>query len=66
MKSIDKTAKSIGAFDSINYGVYSTGCNSERQLFMKLCLSLGYSAAKFLVPQILPHEDANATVCHER
>jgi len=22
MKSIDKTAKSIGAFDSINYGVY--------------------------------------------
>jgi len=23
MKSIDKTAKSIGAFDSINYGVYS-------------------------------------------
>jgi len=24
MKSIDKTAKWIGAFDSINYGVYHT------------------------------------------
>ena len=24
IESIDKTAKSIGAFDSINYGVYAT------------------------------------------
>ena len=25
IESIDKTAKSIGAFDSINYGVYDAG-----------------------------------------
>jgi len=85
-----------------------TGCNNERQTFVKLSysaidnvltnllpaglqgfsgaqcqecddskqgvvlprsnspLGLGYSAANFLVPQILTHEDAkNATVCRE-